>query len=285
MPKSVPEKMTAAMWPKPRDSSIHVDLTVDADAIRAFMAAVDEAGYRVTPTAIVAQALGQILVEHPELNRDVRGGRLRDRDAIDTWVTMTDPDGRLLGKRIDRLDERDLLDVQQEITEEGKAHEEQTSIASKVIPALVRWLPLFILRPTVRLLEFLVHTLRIPIPIQGISREGFGAVHITNVGPFGIKHVAPPIPPITGQSLLVAVGQIHQAPVVRDGEVVPGWQLPIMGTLDHRVIVGITAAKWARRFEALLTDADWLVDQLPDEARTEVEAELDERTAWPVDGR
>lgn len=274
--------MTAAMWPKPRDSSIHVDASVDAEAIRAFLTAAEEAGYRITPTAVVVQAIGQVLVEHPELNRDVRGGRLRDRDAIDSWVTMTDPDGRLFGKRVDRLDERDLLDVQDEITEEGQAHKQKTSRTSKVVHALVRWLPLFLLRPFVRVLEFVVHTLRIPIPVQGVSREGFGAVHVTNVGPFGLRYVAPPIPPITGQAVLVSVGEIHQAPVVQDGEVVPGWELPIMGTVDHRIVVGITAAKWIRRFETLLTDLDWLVDQLPEDARADIDAILEAQRTEPA---
>lgn len=275
VPRSAPEKMTAAMWPKPRDSSIYADMTVDAGPIRRFLGAAEAAGYRLTPTAVVAQAVGQVLVEHPEANRDLRGMRLRDRDAIDVWVTMTDDDGRLLGRRVDELDERDVLDVQQEITAEGRAHKEKSSLTSRVVHGIVRWTPLLLLKPLVRVLEFIVHTLRIPVPVQGINREGFGAVHITNVGPFGLTHVAPPIPPITGQASLVSVGQMYETPVVRDGEVVPGWELPVVATIDHRIVVGITAAKWVTRFQELMTDLGWLVGQLPPDARKEVEAELD----------
>lgn len=274
--------MTAAMWPKPRDSSIHADVSVDAGPLRSFLDATEEAGYRLTPTGVVAHAIGRILVEHPEVNRDLRGGGLRERDAVDVWVTMTDEDGRLFGKRVDGLDERDLIDLQQEITEEGRAHKEGTSMSSRVVHGIVRWTPLPLLKVLVRFLEFLVHTLRIPVPVQGISREGFGAVHITNVGPFGLHHVAPPIPPITGQSTLVSVGAMRKTPVVRDGEVVPGWQLPVMATIDHRIVVGIRAARWVRRFRELMTDTEWMLDQLPPEARKEVERRLEAPAARPV---
>lgn len=277
MPQSAPEKMTAAMWPKPRDSTIHADLSVDAGPLRSFLDAARTDGHRITPTAMVAQAVGQVLVEHPEINRDLRGGRLRDRDAVDVWVTMTDADGRLFGKRIDQLDDRDILDVQDEITQEGQAHKEGTSTTSRVVHGLVRWTPLPLLKVFVRFLEFLVHTLRIPIPVQGISREGFGAVHITNIGPFGLHHVAPPIPPITGQAMLVSIGEMHQKPVVRDGEVVAGWELPVMGSIDHRIVVGIRAARWVERFRELMTDVDWMVEQLPEADRATVRSALDER--------
>lgn len=276
MADSAPEKMPAAMWPKPRDSSIHADISVDAEPLSEFLEAVDAAGYRLTPTAMVAKAVGRVLVEHPDLNRDVRGMRLRDRDANDVWVTMSDEDGRLLGKRVARLEERDLLDVQGEITREGQAHKDKTSRTSRVVHWLVRWTPLPILSAFVRVLEFLVHTLRIPIPVQGVSREGFGAVHITNIGPFGLTHVAPPIPPITGQSALVAVGEIHETPVVRDGEVQPGLELPMMLTIDHRIVVGINAGRWMKSFHELLTDQTWMLEQLPEDVREAVEGKLGE---------
>lgn len=242
--------------------------------MQAFAAAASQAGVRVTPTGIVTKAIGQVLVDHPEMNRDVRGGRLRQREAIDTWVTMTDEAGRLAGKRITRLDERDLVDVQQEITQAGEAHKAGDARSGRWVHALVSLLPLFVLRGVARVAEFLMHTLRIPIPVMGISREGFGAVHVTNAGPFGIRHVATPIPPITGQAVLLAVGEIHEAPMVQDGEVLAGYELPITGTIDHRIVVGINAARWRTRLEKLLTDPAWMLKQLPEEAQEDVREHL-----------
>ncbi len=275
VPKSAPEKLTAAMWPKPRDSSIKVDLDVDAEPIQALIQAASKAGLRVTPTAIVAKAAAQVLEDYPRLNRDVRGWRLRDREAVDVWVTMSDDDGRLLGRRVEGMDERDLVDVQTEITEHGDAHKDGTSFTSRLVHGIVRWTPLPILRGVVRSLEFILHTLRVPIGLLGIDREGFGAVHVTNVGPFGIRHVSAPIPPITGQSFLLVVGRTHEKPVVRDGEVVPGTVLPLTATLDHRVVVGVEAGRWATRFEEVLTDPAWLVEQMPEEDRGSIRASMD----------
>lgn len=276
MPDSPPEKLPAAMWSRPRDSSIRAELEIDAEPLLAVMEAVRATGHRLTPTAIVARAVGEVLVRHPSLNRDVRGGRVRDRGAIDVWVTMTDDEGHLSGHRVDRLDERDLLDVQQVITEKGRAHEEGTSTGSRAIQAIVRWTPLPVLKVLVRTLEFFLHTLRLPVGLLGIDREGFGAVHITNVGPFGVKKVAAPIPPITGQSVLVTVGEIHETPIVEDGEVQAGTVLPLTLTVDHRIVVGIVGGRWVDTFRTALTDAGWLVDQLPDDVRKAALEHLDE---------
>ncbi len=275
MPKTVPEKLTAAMWPKPRDSSITYDLDVDARPILALVKAAEKVGFRVTPTAIVSKAAAQVLVEYPDLNRDVRGWRLRDRKEVDVWVTMTDEEGRLLGRRVDQMDTRDLVGVQEEITEHASAHKEGRDWTGRIGHGLVKWAPLPLLRGIVRSLEFLLHTLRVPIGLLGINREGAGAVHVTNVGPFGVKHVAAPIPPLMANPYLVAVGEIHEKPVVVDGALEVGSVLPITATADHRVLVGIKAARWANRFEALLTDPDWMVSQMPEEVREDVRSAVD----------
>lgn len=258
------------MWPKPRDSSITADLTVDAEPLATLMEATRDAGHRVTPTAIVTRTIGQLLAEFPEINVDLRGGRLRSRNAIDAWVTMTDRDGRLIGRRVDQLHERDLLDVQREITEEGRAHREGDSTTSRVVHGIVNYTPLPILRAIVRTLEFLLHTLRVPVGVLGVGREGTGAVHVTNLGPFGLRYVSAPIPPITGNAYLVTVGEIHEAPVVVDGEVRARRVLPITATLDHRAVVGLRAGGWAERFEELLTDPEHLVGSLPDDVAAQV---------------
>jgi hypothetical protein len=279
VPDPPPEKMTAALWPRPRDASIHAPVEVDARPVRALVAAADEHGVRVTPTGLVAKAAGQVLAEHPRLNRDVRGWRLRDRNAVDVWVTMTDEEGQLLGRRVTEVHERDLADVQTEVTEHGDAHEARASTGSKLVTNVVKWTPLPLLRGVARTLEFVLHTLRVPLGMMGIDREGFGGVHVTNVGPFGLRHVAAPIPPVTGQSFLVTVGEIHETPVVRGDEVVPGEVLPLTITLDHRLVVGIEAGRWADRFTGLLQDPDWMVGELPTEVRGDVAEAMDRRLA------
>lgn len=271
MAPSPAEKLPAAMWPKPRDSSITVDLTVDAEPLMAVMAATREAGHRLTPTAILTRVVGDVLETFPDLNVDLRGWRLREREAIDAWVTMTDDDGRLIGQRVDELHERDLLDVQAEITGRGEAHREGSHTASKAVHAIVEHTPLPILRGLVRTLEFLVHTLRLPLVAFGVDREGTGAVHVTNVGPFGFRHVAAPIPPITGNAYLVTVGEIYEAPVVREGEVVPRHVLPITGTIDHRAVVGLNAGPWVEHFKQTMTDPEALVGFLPEEVAEQID--------------
>lgn len=279
MPQSPPEKLPAALWPKPRDSSIHAKLEVDAEPLEAVLAAVREAGHRLTVTAVASRAIGEVLAEHPRMNRAVRGGRLQDRDAFDVWVTMSDDEGRLAGRRLGGMHERDLLDVQEQINTHGREHKEGRSTGSRAVQTLLRWTPLWMLRGVARFLEFWVHTLRLPLGMLGVGREGFGNVHITNVGGFGARYVNAPIPPVMGQSILLAIGELHDAPVVDGDEVRPGRVLPVSVTADHRIVVGIEAAKWATRFQELLEDPDWLVDQLPGEVADEVRKDVEKQLA------
>jgi pyruvate dehydrogenase E2 component (dihydrolipoamide acetyltransferase) len=259
------------MWPKPRDASITADITVDAEPLVAVMEAARDAGHRVTPTAIVTRVVGDVLATYPKLNVDLRGGKLRQRNAVDAWVTMTDDEGRLIGQRVDELDQRDLLDVQSEITGTGEAHREGSHTSAKAVHAIVDKTPLPILRAFVRVLEFLIHTLRLPLGTFGVDREGTGAVHITNVGPFGFRHVAAPIPPITANAYLLTVGEIYEAPVVREGEVEARRVLPITGTFDHRAVVGLNAGPWVAYFEQQITDPEALVGYLPDDVAAEID--------------
>lgn len=269
------QTFTAAQWPKPKDPSIHADLTVDAGPLGTVMEACEAVGHPVTPTSLVVRALGDVFEEHPGANVEISRGRVRQRDAIDAWVTMAAGEGRLAGRRIDRVHERDALDLQEEIQGAAEAYRTGQARGPDVVYRLIRWLPLPILRAWFALAGFLIHTLKLPFPAFGIGRkEGFGLFHVTNVGGFGLRRVAVPIPPVTRHPYLFAVGEIHTAPVIQDGEAVAGEVLPVTATVDHRYVVGAEGAAWARTFQGRLTDLEALVSYLPDEVADAVDAEL-----------
>lgn len=79
---------------------------------------------------------------------------------------------------------------------------------------------------------------------------------ITNLGVIGGKF-ATPIPNFPDVSILLT-GKIHDAPVVKDGNIIVRKMLPLSLTFDHRVNDGAGAQRLLNRIIQLLEDESWL---------------------------
>jgi len=77
-----------------------------------------------------------------------------------------------------------------------------------------------------------------------------GTFSISNLGMFGIDSFSAVINPPEGA--ILAVGQVRDEPVVRDGAVVPGKRLAMTLSCDHRVIDGAIGAAFLAELRALL---------------------------------
>jgi pyruvate dehydrogenase E2 component (dihydrolipoamide acetyltransferase) len=78
-----------------------------------------------------------------------------------------------------------------------------------------------------------------------------GTFTLTNYGSIGGLHGRPLILP--PQVAILGFGRIHEAPVVREGDVVPARLLPLSLVFDHRLIDGAYAAGFIRLFMSLLS--------------------------------
>jgi pyruvate dehydrogenase E2 component (dihydrolipoyllysine-residue acetyltransferase) len=81
---------------------------------------------------------------------------------------------------------------------------------------------------------------------------------LSNVGELGVE--ASTIVVNSPQAAAIAAGSIRHAPVVRDGELVPGRAMTVTLACDHRILYGAAAARFLREFTAALTDASLLCD-------------------------
>ena len=59
---------------------------------------------------------------------------------------------------------------------------------------------------------------------------------VSNLGMYGVTNFAAIINP--PQAAILAVGELRELPVVRDGQVVPGSRMSIVLTCDHRILYG-----------------------------------------------
>jgi pyruvate dehydrogenase E2 component (dihydrolipoamide acetyltransferase) len=87
-----------------------------------------------------------------------------------------------------------------------------------------------------------------------------GTFTITNYGAFAGVYGRPMILP--PQVAILGLGRIHEAPVVKNGEVIAAKVLPISLVFDHRALDGAPAAAFLADFMSLLTSPGKLLVSL-----------------------
>lgn len=75
---------------------------------------------------------------------------------------------------------------------------------------------------------------------------------ISNLGMFDIDEFTAIINP--PDACILAVGSIQELPVVKDGEIQVGQQMKVTLSCDHRIVDGVTGAKFLQTFKALLEE-------------------------------
>ena len=82
---------------------------------------------------------------------------------------------------------------------------------------------------------------------KGSAIETAPLLAISNLGMFGVKQFATIIPP--GCTAALAIGAVREEPVARNGLVVIGHVCSLTLSADHRVIDGVTAARFLERIQ------------------------------------
>lgn len=73
---------------------------------------------------------------------------------------------------------------------------------------------------------------------------------VSNLGMFGIEEFTAIINP--PNACILAVGAIREVPVVEDGEIVPGKRMKVTLSSDHRIVDGVSAAKFLNTLKNML---------------------------------
>jgi pyruvate dehydrogenase E2 component (dihydrolipoamide acetyltransferase) len=80
---------------------------------------------------------------------------------------------------------------------------------------------------------------------------------VSNLGMYGVASFAAIINP--PQAAILAVGELRELPVVREGRVVPGVRMSVTLTCDHRILYGAPAAQFLARVRQLLEQPIYLL--------------------------
>lgn len=246
-------RIAGALWSPPSDPQIFGALDIDAGALRVFIERARAAGHRVTPTHVVGRAVAHALAVVPELNVQIRGGRIIPRDTVDVFfITAVAAGHDLSGIKISGIDRKAAIDVARELSERSsqlKAGNDPDFARTKRV---MDRLPPRLLRIALRLGAIVTEDMRREIPSLGLRRCPFGSAMVSSVGMLGLPQGFAPLAWMYDVPVLVLVGELTSKPVAVDGKVEVREVLPITATIDHRYADGWHISKLLAAFREYL---------------------------------
>lgn len=250
-------RMAAAMWRSPSDPSIYGSMDVDATAALAFLRAQPT---KLTVTHLVARAVALALRAQPELNAKVRfWGRLEQRKTVDVFVTVATEGNRdLSGVRIERADEKSLVDLAAAIAERAGRIRKGEDASYRQSRAAFEQLPWWLARTATRVSDLLVNELHLDLRKHGMPADPFGSAIVTSVGMFGIDSAFAPFVPLARCPMLILVPEVRPRPWAVGDRVEVRPVLRLCATFDHRIIDGAAAGRFAAHLTRLFANPDEL---------------------------
>jgi len=232
-------RIADAMWSAPNDPQIFGALDVDAAPVLAAIARGREQGWHATPTHFVGRAVAHALAAVPDLNVQIRRGRVVPRSAVEVFFITSVAGGHdLSGVKITQIDRKSVAEVAHELAERSSSLKHGTDREFARTKKLMDRLPPYALRLALRISAYLTNELHVDLAPLGLHRSPFGSAMVTSVGMLGLPQGFAPLAWMYGVPLLVLVGEITQRPVVVDGKVVVRSVLPMTATIDHRYADG-----------------------------------------------
>lgn len=227
-----------------RKHMMHGFVEVDVTDVREAMRAQTAVGLpKPSFTAFIASCLGQAVAADRRV-QSLRSWRNQlvtydDVDALVSIEIQTDNGTFPLVHVLRAIDKRSVADIQREIRAIQSAPRERAAEHGSLMRWFY-WLPAFVRR--------LLYRTAVRVP--SLWRAQAGTVGLTSVGMFGRRGgwgVGMPVHP-----LAITIGGIAEKPRFVDGRCVPREMLCVTISVDHDVVDGAPAARFASRFCKLI---------------------------------
>jgi pyruvate/2-oxoglutarate dehydrogenase complex dihydrolipoamide acyltransferase (E2) component len=263
---NTPWRVTAAaIYTTPTDSRVYGTLDIDVTEAKKFLDRKREEGIKLTmvhmTTAVLARAVG---FDVPEMNCFIRRGAVVGRKHVDVMLPVqVGGDAGVTPAIIRDAHARPVSDIAAEVrrkAEKSRAGSEIKAAKNKYVLNRIPW-PLR--RPIFRLLKWITVDMGVEISALGLSAHSFGSFVISDIGSFGLNTGMTSLMPAAKVPCVIVLGKIEEKPVVRKGEIVTRWMLPLTGTFDHRVVDGAQIGKLARGIKRGFRKPEWL-DEVPE---------------------
>ncbi|MBM7117806.1 2-oxo acid dehydrogenase subunit E2 [Archangium primigenium] len=276
-------KLAIGSWKTAYDPTVYGTMTLRMEKALAYIEAFrQKTGIRLTVTHLVAKAMAEALRRCPEANAILRFNKiyLRKRITISMLVVQTDG-GKvdLSSAKVDDAEQKSLRDIATEMELAFQRVRERKDSMMEKGKGTVQKVPYPLLNLFTWLMSFFMYTLNWDMRWAGMPHDAFGSAILTNIGSLGLDTAYVPLVPYSRVPILIAPGAVKDAPVVENGQVVPGKVMNINATFDHRFIDGLHAAILSKTLRELLEDPFAHFDPLD-----EVPAQKDAPTPLAVAG-
>jgi hypothetical protein len=248
-------KLAGSFWGAPNDPQFYGDLELDAGNLLEYLHGLRERdGTHVTVTHAAGRAVAHGLDSVPDLRVRLAHGREYPRESTDVFFIVAAEGGELTGCKVDRADEKSLVQIAEELGSSQASISGGTDESFGKAKKMLELLPQRLLRPAMNLSAWLTSDLNLDLPALGVRRQAFGSAMITSVGMWGITRAYSPLASYYRVPVLVLVGAVTQRPVAVAGEVVIRPMLTLTATFDHRYADGFQAAKFAQAVQEYCAD-------------------------------
>src|SRR5215471_3912722 len=244
-------RLAIGTWQTAYDPSVYgtLELRVE-ETLRYLEGFRARTGKRLSINHLLAKACGVVLQQVPEANAILRFRRIYLRQTVGVFFQVAlsregSQGADLSGLTIHHADQKSLLEIHDEF--ERKVELTRARLDRDLEPARRRlsWVPGWMLGTVLNLISFFSYTLNLNLKWAGVPDDAFGSIMITNVGSLGLDVAYAPLVPYTRVPIVLAVGAVQDAPVVRGEQIAVGKVMRLSVTFDHRFIDGAHAAKMA----------------------------------------
>ena len=228
-------KLALGAWANPTDPSVNVEFELEVTELN-----VSQKEFK----PLFIKIISKVMNDHPELNRILIRRKFRqrlDNRIFIPTVIRNKHNFDLSGIYIDNAysKKKDALENEwnQKISELRTGKNKKINRARKIYQLM----PSIGLRLITKLISFLHYTLNIPISLIGLPDDPFGAITVTFLDKFNIKHAHVPIYAFSRSSVTLSVGKSFK---------ISGKDfLPLTCTFDHRYFDGMEGAKAYKTLE------------------------------------
>lgn len=264
-------KLALSTWGPPRSPTAYGGIELDCEGVvRCIEQLRARTGETVTLTHFVGKAAALAIAAAPEVNGFASFGRLMLRDTVDVFFQVAffdrpaDPrsravvraDANLAGAKVCGADSKSVLEIARELREKAEALRSRGEAPTARVASALNRLPAPLTSVAMRAAELLTYDAGFNLTPLGIPDNPFGSCMVTNVGVFGIREGYAPLIPYARVPIVLTLGAMREAPVVRDGAVVVRRVVTLGVAFDHRVMDGYQAGAMAHRFSEAFAAPD-----------------------------
>src|SRR5438874_3920130 len=245
-------KIAIGTWHEGGDPSVYGTMDVNMDEAMRYMAEFRaRTGRKLTVSHMMAKVAAMALKEVPDANAVLRFNRiyLRKRIGIFFQVVMTDEGAGktdLSGATIYDVERKSLVEIYDDFCAKVDKVRKRQDPALESTRKTFLSIPYIMLNRLLKIISFFSFALHLDLRWAGIPSDPFGSMMITNVGSLGLDTAYVPLVPYSRVPILLALGNVRDAAVVRDGKLTVGKIMKVNATFAHRFIDGFHASVLSR---------------------------------------